>query len=112
MRYLCWAAFYTAALAVAQLPGDPEGDVPPAWLVVISFLAWSSWRGSTWARACFVVLQALFLTTFLALAWPVPAQLCAFYSLLALALLAVVARLPRPAGHDGGVALTTARAVE
>ncbi|MGY1857549.1 hypothetical protein [Modestobacter sp. SYSU DS0290] len=95
--YAWFAGLYAAALLVAQLPGDPSGDVPLSWLAVDALLAVLAWRGSRVAWVVLVTLHLLFLGTFFLLVWPIGWQLAAFYGLLALAVVPLLSREARGA---------------
>jgi len=88
--FLAWAACVAGALLVARMPGDP-GSVPTGWLVLLTLLGILAARGSRAAWAALVGLHVLLVASFLLLAWPIGAQLAAFYALAALALLALLA---------------------
>ncbi|MCW2743193.1 MAG: hypothetical protein JWR45_3615 [Blastococcus sp.] len=88
--FLAWAACVAGALLVARMPDDP-GSVPTGWLVVLTLLGILAARGSRAAWAGLVGLHVLLVASFLLLAWPIGAQLAAFYALAALALLPLLA---------------------
>ncbi|MGY1845275.1 hypothetical protein [Modestobacter sp. SYSU DS0875] len=95
--YLLFVGLYTAALLVAQLPGDPGGSFPLPWLAVDAVLTFLAWRGSRVAWAVLLTLHLLFLATFFLLVWPIGGQLAVFYGLLALAVVPLVSREARRA---------------
>ncbi|MDT0278321.1 hypothetical protein [Blastococcus goldschmidtiae] len=103
-----WAGCVAGAALLAARPGDP-GPVPGAWLLVLAVLGFLAVRGSRLAWTVLTALNAVLLASFFLLAWPIEAQLWAFYGLVALGLAALVAaggspriRVRVPAPHGSG----------